>query len=89
MITDCIENGKDWIRQVVKVEEWRPQQAEVKAISSSQNWGWAQGHSHLLSDHKGGFSTTWERRSQNDKESCWPLGGGDVEVLPPLSPQHE
>ena len=24
MITDCIENGKDWIRQVVKVEEQRP-----------------------------------------------------------------
>ncbi|XP_075831131.1 paired immunoglobulin-like type 2 receptor alpha [Microtus pennsylvanicus] len=39
--------------------------------------------------HKGGSSATQERRSQNDKGSCWPREGGDGEVLSPLSPPHE
>ncbi|OBS76079.1 hypothetical protein A6R68_17466, partial [Neotoma lepida] len=48
-----------------------------------------QGHSHLVSDHKGGSSAPWERRSQNDEGSCWPQGSGDGEVLPTHCPPHE
>ena len=83
VIAGCIGNGKDWMRQEVRVEERRARHAEVKAASSrKKKWG-------LGSRAQGGSSATQERRSQNDKGSCWSQGGGDEEVLSPLSPPHE
>ena len=39
VIAGCTGNGKDWMRQEVRVEERRARHAEVKAASSSHRWG--------------------------------------------------
>ena len=41
VIAGCIGNGKDCMRQEVRVEERRARHAEVKAVSSSKKWGLA------------------------------------------------
>ena len=44
--------------------------------------------SYVVSDHRADLLQHGKKRSQINKGSCWPQGGGDGEVLPQLSPPH-